>query len=145
MEAIINFTQPNPDFDIKYANQYEFGRESLSNPKNLRGCSWRIKNIDSYKFSEREYLLKLIDKENQKYEYLLPNMVILECFSSDNIVGEFVISKALLDKYYARKAGKYNKIYFYFYQNPRQDYASLDTIFIADEDIPEELKQTSPK
>mgnify|MGYP006909081545 CR=1 FL=1 len=141
MKLIVTFKQINPDFDQKYADEYNAGKESNNNMKYHWSRGFEL-SADIEKVITRvgAFVIDNLLINEEKVEIRLPNMKVLECISNNEVISSFAVSKKLLKKTQKTYNEKYDIMRFYFYINPREDYVQLgDKIYLLESEIPNEL------
>ena len=133
----------NPDYNAEYEKEYGFLERQYENPKFERESGWTVKDLTEYRYRENIALELEYSKNDERKKCSLNNVCVLEILSDKEIVGKFIVSKSLVSSTREIDRQKYDKGYFYFYLKPNIEFARLtDFIYIAADEIPEELMQT---
>jgi hypothetical protein len=147
MRLIVSFRRLNPDFDQKYAQEYNLGKEGEGN--------WKIAWEETFELNNPVDVITLIESDEMivsgvlsngnELTTTLSNMTYIKCVSDDCITAEIGMSNALVEstsKYYNKKQDKLN---FYFYFNDRTDFERIGSrIFMVRENIPNEFIKKVP-
>lgn len=143
MRFNVIFKQKNPEFDIEYAKEYHFGKESENNLKDLLSTAYSLNNeVKEYSITENgEYNLKGTLTNGEVINELIPNMQILRCFDSEkNEVGNFAVSSNIIDKTHKAFNKKHNITRYYYYLKTNEEFIELKNgVFVNIIDIPIKL------
>lgn len=132
----------NPNYNAEYEKEYGFLERQYENPKFESESSWRVENSTEYRYREDVALELEYFENNERQKCSLNNVCILEILSDEETLGKIIVSKSLVSSTTKIDRQKYDKGYFYFYLKPDIEYARLtDFIYIASDEIPEEIKQ----
>jgi hypothetical protein len=142
MRLQIIFKQPNLDFDQQYANEFQGGKESDGNWKDL----WSV----THEFEEEVDDIRVIKEDNfqidgeilqgQRVSLTLPKMKIIECIRNEKVIYKAAVSNDLVLKPQKSPDRKHNVIRFYYYFNARTDFVKLGSlVYILKKDFPKEL------
>jgi hypothetical protein len=143
MKLSVTFKQQNPEFNKEYANEYHFGKESDGNRKDIwsRGLTYD-EDIEEIKVIERgEFKLVGKNDDGENFEFLIPNMTILQGLAKSEVIIEVAVSKSLIKRTHKVYNEKYKTLRFYFYFKATNDIINpIDSpIYIDIKDLPKEL------
>lgn len=142
MKLVVTFIEKNPTYSKEYADQYQFGEESVDNPKNIYRKSAELSvDIDDLAFNPQDKFRLLGTLENGKaIDITLEDISTLVCVRHSKIVSKFGISKSILEKTHNLYDKKYNTTRFYFYISPDCDYDFLtNNLCLSNNEIPSEF------
>lgn len=141
MKLYVTFKRQNPDYNKDYAEEYHGGKESENNWKDDWSIGFKLDDIDKIAIIKGgEISLRGKCRNEEKIDFLVPNMTILECYTENHDVYKYAISKALLKNTHKVFNEKYDTMRFYFYLKPESDYFKIgDNCYVLKDDIPVEL------
>lgn len=143
MKLFVTFKMQNPDYNKEYANEYNQGRESGNNPKDLFSDGHRlVDEVDSISVvKDTDYNLIGLAGNGIKISVILPHMTVLKVYRDNKIITEYAVSNELVKRTLPSENKKYNTTRFYFYLQPREDFVQLsERIYLLKKDLPNELK-----
>ena len=142
MKVQVKFKVINGDYDQKFANEYNLGKESDNNRKYEWEVSYGIKNVTSVELiNTSTYKLKGKYKDGEVFEISIPNVTILRFHLERGSDLDFAVSKSILNKTHQVSNEKYNITRCYFYINSEPERIVLtDNLIINVDELPEELK-----
>ena len=142
MKVQVKFKVINGDYDQKFANEYNLGKESDNNRKYEWEVSYGIKNVTSVELiNTSTYKLKGKYKDGEVFEISIPNVTIFRFHLESGSDLDFAVSKSLLNKTHQVSNEKYNTTRCYFYINSEPERIVLtDNLIINVDELPEELK-----
>lgn len=144
MKLYVTFKQQNSDFDKKYAQKFNFGRESDGNRRDNWSIGYKISDsIKEFTIIENGEFHLIGSKAGEPFDYAIPEMIILNCLTVDNELIKIAVSKKLINKTQSPHNSKYNTTRFYFYLNNNEFINPIDTVFISKSDCPKELLKVS--
>jgi hypothetical protein len=142
MKFSVTFIERNPEFNKEYAKEYHMGKESENNHKDL----WksRIDIVDDVKEfyikQNQDFKLSGTLENGTTFNYIIPNMTILECLSPIGEITEVVVSKSLIKRTHSVYNEKYDITRFYFYLKfLKNAIIASNCIYIDKKDFPKEL------
>ena len=82
MRFHVIFKQKNPDYDREYANQYNDGKESINNLKNLFSKAYELTvDVKEYSITPKgKFNLKGTLTSGEMINEFIPNMHVLICY-----------------------------------------------------------------
>lgn len=136
MRLKVAIKQKNDEFNQEYADQYNFGEESINNEKYKINNSFDFTtNIDSLKLLEnQELIIEGTKKENETeipLKIQLNNMAVLECHKNGQIYEMYAVSQDFIIRSIKSAKEKHNKTYFTFYLKDRNDFENFGHNFYA--------------
>jgi hypothetical protein len=142
MKVQVKFKVINGDYDQKFANEYNLGKESDNNRKYEWEVSYGIKNVTSVELiNTSTYKLKGKYKDGEVFEISIPNVTIFRFHLESGSDLDFAVSKSILNKTHQVSNEKYNITRCYFYINSEPERIVLtDNLIINVDELPEELK-----
>lgn len=142
MKVQVKFKVINGDYDQKFANEYNLGKESDNNRKYEWEVSYVIKNVTSVELiNTSTYKLKGKYKDGEVFEISIPNVTIFRFHLESGSDLDFAVSKSILNKTHQVSNEKYNITRCYFYINSEPERIVLtDNLIINVDELPEELK-----
>ena len=142
MKLQVIFKQENPDFDQDYADEYHDGKESDGNWKDIGGTNIgipiAIKEINLVENSN--YRIAGLKSNGESFEFIIPDMTMLECIDESDNMYLCGISKTLLNRtsIYIDEKKDIKTFYFYF-ENTENFVEHSESIYISTQDYPKEL------
>lgn len=112
MTVQISINIVNSEFNQDYADEYQFGEESVDNMKYHFSQSFEIDNIDKVSFVENSEILYELKKGIQ---LLFEKVTILCCYQKEELIAAYSVSTELLIKTHEIFKKGQNKKYCYFY------------------------------
>lgn len=126
MELIVTFVFMNPEYSQKYADKYNFGKESENNWKFTTKSVIKYQNINEISLKKRDnFSIDILDKDKIK-SINLKDMTVLEGNSGNEVVCLAAVSKKIIKKTLQTPNTKYNKIRFYFYLRSDLEVIKID-------------------
>lgn len=141
MKVILNFKYFNENYNQEYADQYNFGKESVDNMKYYCSYSLKLENIKELNFKESaEFKLKGKLENGESIYAIIPNVYIIECLDNDGDISSYGVSTSILRKTHKTHNPKYNTTRYYFYINDNVDAVEIrNGLIIAGKDIPQQM------
>ena len=141
MKVILNFKYFNENYNQEYADQYNFGKESVDNMKYHSGYSFKLENIKELNFKESaEYRLNGKLENGENIDALIPDVYIIECLDNDGDISSYGVSTSLLRNTHKTHNPKYNTTRYYFYIKDNVDAVEIkNVLIIAGKDMPKKL------
>ena len=150
MRVEVTFKMVNPDYDQEYADEYNFGKESVDNNKYNWSISWSFDDIHNVKVAngDMEYPYLEVDENPDNVKIAkVPWMCVRELYRDDELIGVIGVSKSLLDRRVVKTAKETRGIptlVYYFHLKPGIPYfKSGDFLYLTEAEIPAELKRTN--
>ena len=126
MRLNVSIKQKNDDYSQEYADEYEFGNESVNNQKYKWSVSFDYeKEIDEISILDNQELIILNpyqDNDDDEMKLLLKDMKVLKCLKNEIVIEEYCVSHKLIERYIDTSKDKKSKTYFNFYLKDRADY-----------------------
>tara|TARA_B110001450_G_C17317177_1_gene357875 strand:+ start:127 stop:552 length:426 start_codon:yes stop_codon:yes gene_type:complete len=121
MKLKISFKIINSDFDQEYANEYNWGKESVNNMKyNWSETIIVSSDIDKIEINKSESL-HYVDSSNKNkiIDLFFENQTILKCYKDNELFTQYSVSTGLIKKTQEiyQKTTKTKHFYFYFKDN----------------------------
>lgn len=142
MKFFITFKIQNPEYSSKLAKEYNFGKESNSNRKDLwsKGFSL-LDNIIEYKETKVLPLELKLKGENNTYEiFQIADVTKIKCLTDKQDEIEIVVSNKLISKTHVAHNPKYNTTRYYFYLKHDVKFRNInELIYLTETDIPTQL------
>ena len=100
MKLKISFKIINSDFDQEYANEYNWGKESVNNMKyNWSETIIVNSDIDKVEINESENLHYVDSSDKNKIiDFFLENQTILKCYKDNELFTQYSVSTGLIKK-----------------------------------------------
>ena len=121
MKLKISFKIINSDFDQEYANEYNWGKESVNNMKyNWSETIIVNSDIDKIEINKNESLHYVDSSDKNKIiDFLLENQTILKCYKDNELCTQYSVSTGLIKKIQEiyQKRTKTKHCYFYLKDN----------------------------
>lgn len=139
MRLRVSIKQKNDEYSKDYADQYQFGEESVDNQKYNFNTSFDFQtNIDSIELLENQNLIiegKYEDK-NETIKFQLKNMTVLNCIKDNSIYEMYAVSNDFIQQSHKASKEKTNKTYFTFYLKDTKDFENFgNNIYALKKDI----------
>lgn len=130
MRLQVSIKQRNDEYSQEYADQYQFGEESVNNQKYNFSTSFDFETkIDSIELLKNQDLIiegkYEDDDKNEPVKLQLKNMTILNCIKDDNIYEMYAVSDDFIHQSHKASKEKRNKTYFTFYLKDRKDFENF--------------------
>lgn len=141
MKAQISFRFINPDYSQKYANEYNFGKESFENSKYLRITTHELENVKSVQLiNNGVFQLKLKSKLNMEEPEIhsIPDVSIYRFHLEDDSFIDFGVSKSILKKTHQAQNEKYPVVRCYFYIKSKPPSIELGKLVLDLNQLPAE-------
>ena len=142
MKFFITITQRNSNFNKKSAEEFNLGKESDGNRKDIFSKGYKITDfIKEYKVIENEsFKLKLEKKDGEYFQLNIPNMRILQCLTNKGELIEIAFSNNLIDDLKLAINLKYDTTRFYFYLTDKIEFINpISFVYIDKKEFPQEL------
>jgi hypothetical protein len=146
MKFFITFKVQNPEYSPKYAKEYNFGKESDGNWKDLWSVGYKLKdNIKEYKVVKDLYFELIQERQDKStLKFQIPDVTKLICLTDTNKEIEIVVSNKLIAMIHVAQSPKYDTTRYYFYLKHDVDFIKLsEMIYLAQIDIPIDLESRS--
>lgn len=139
----IAFKQINSEYSQDYADEYQFGEESVDNQKYHWSVSFEVKSrIDKISILKSQNL-HLVDQTNREnpQEYLIDEVTVFECYKKDELYAEYAVSDKLIEKIFNVYKESEDTRYCYFYLKDKTEYVELrNHIYVLQKDIRKLIK-----
>ncbi len=98
MKVTINIKLVNSKYDQAYADKDNEGDETEDNMRYLWEDEFEVKgNVTEFKVKNNTtYTLQGLHDDDEEFNYVIPDMTILECHMQDGTINQFPISKKLI-------------------------------------------------
>ena len=141
MKAQISFRFINPDYDQKYADQYNGSEESDSNTKYNKEEVWAVEDVLSVDLMDDAiYHLSGSFMEGGSFDIPISNVKLLHCHKENGVNEDFAVSKSIYHHIHQTESKDHKIIRAYFYINSEPPGKVLENVALAIYEIPEELK-----
>ena len=142
MTVQINFKVINSEFDQKYANSFNCGKESDSNQKYLDYTMYEIHNVISVELIKNcTYEVKGKSIDGLDVAFPIENVKMFRCHLDDGTHKDFAASQSILSSTQKTPSKKYNVTRCYFYINSKLPFKMLEPgLVVNDNEIPLSLK-----
>ena len=143
MKLIITFKQINDSFNQEYADQYDFGKESIDNQKYHWEHSFElVEEIDKISITKNQNIHYTGLDNGEKYNVILEKVTLFTCFKGDEIYSQYAVSDELLERIHEVYKEKSNTKYCYFYLKDREDYYNFEEhIYVLEVSVKQLRKQ----
>ena len=127
MKLKISFKIINSDFNQEYANEYNWGKESVNNMKyNWYETIIVNSDIDKIEINKNESLHYVDSSDKNKIiDFFLENQTILKCYKDNELFTQYFISTGLIEKTHEIYQQKTKTKYCYFYLKDNLDIIEL--------------------
>lgn len=140
MKAQISFRFINPDYDQKYADQYQGSRESESNWKFIESFTRKFENVLSVELINPGTFHLIGNFANKNIDVQIPNVAIFRCHYENGIHKDLAVSKSVLNKAQKTPNEKYQIIRCYFYIKSDSECIKVgDNLVLDIVELPKEL------
>jgi hypothetical protein len=143
MKLYITIKQQNTSFDKKYADQYNFGKESNDNQKYNWSYGFKVPEdvIEFNIVDEATFRLFGRKENNEAFDFLIPGVTVINCLTSDNKqIHVAALSKNLIKKKQITPNNKYETVRLYFYLDDKIDFVQPSkAVYIDSKAFPKEL------
>jgi hypothetical protein len=138
MKLNITFQEVNSEYSQEYADEYQFGKESLDNEKYNSGEAFELtEEIDDIKIIKNQ-IADYTDKSNKLEDLSLvfEKLTLIQCIKNDKVIAQYGVSDELLKKTHKIYKEKSDTFYYYFTLKDNMHYQYYDShIYVLIKDI----------
>ena len=137
MKVKITFQEANSEYSQEYADQYDFGKESVDNMKNNWSKSFEITGINEVEILKNKNVL-YTDKSNklEDLDLAFEKITVINCIKGNQVLVQYAVSDELLKKAHKIFKKESDTLYYYFTLKDKMFFQYYDShIYVLIKDI----------
>jgi hypothetical protein len=140
MKVTITVRELNPEFDQEIAENFHEGKETYDNPKYNWEDEFEVKT-DVTEFKVRNNSIYNLEgfRNEEKFSYEIPGMMIIECLHADGSTTQFAASRKLVKDSKKNEDKKGDIHFFLFLKGQKKMTSPLAGVYIHTDDFPMDL------